>query len=365
MRDTETGGGDAPQTRITRRAILTLGGAKVSFATAMERASSAWIEGNTAGSNDRRSPMTPTEPPKGPRPFFKPVLLAALFSIAAALPATAAGLEFPPLVAPASDEHHVGKVIFVELVTPDLAAAKAFYGGLFGWTFSDIVAGKSEYAEAALDGIPVAGLIHRDIPPGEQRQPAWLTFMAVRDVDAAAATAVKEGAKVLFEPHTVPNRGRQAVFQDPQGAVFAVLASSSGDPPDVLADPGEWIWSSLITRDPDTDAAFYQSLFDYEVFDLPAAEGAQHLLLATDNYARASANTLPANRPDVHPRWLNYVRVEDTEKTVAKLVTLGGRVLVAPHVDRHGGKIAVVADPQGAPFGLLEWPDSESKEVPK
>jgi hypothetical protein len=76
-------------------------------------------------------------------------------------------------------------------------------------------------------------------------------------------------------------------------------------------------------------------------------------------------NTLPANRLRAHPHWLNYVRVEDAVKTTAKVVALGGRVLVEPRIDRHGGKVAVVADPLGAPFGLLEWPDTESKEVPK
>ena len=293
-------------------------------------------------------------------------LLAALLVVAGAAPAMAASpLQLPALVEPASQEHHVGKVIFVELVTPDLAAAKQFYAGLFGWTFRDIQAGRTKYAEASLDGRPVAGLIHKDVPAGEHRQPAWLSFFAVRDVDAAKTIAVQRGAKVLFEPHSIPNRGREAVFADPQGAIFAVLASSSGDPPDVLAAPGEWIWSSLITSDPDADAAFYQTLFDYEVFDLPADEGAQHLMLASDNYARASANTLPANRPNIHPHWLNYVRVEDAVKMTAKLVALGGRVLVEPRVDRHGGKVAVVADPLGAPFGLLEWPDIESKEVTK
>ena len=185
------------------------------------------------------------------------------------------------------------------------------------------------------------------------------------DVNAAEKVALQNAAKVLFEPHSIPDRGREAVFADPQGAVFAVLASSSGDPPDVLAAPGEWIWISLITRDPDTATAFYQGLFDYEVFELPASEGVQHLLLASDNYARASVNTLPANRPNAHPHWLNYVRVEDTVKMTAKVVALGGRVLVEPRIDRHGGKVAVVADPLGAPFGLLEWPDTESKEVPK
>ena len=112
-----------------------------------------------------------------------------------------------------------------------------------------------------------------------------------------------------------------------------------------------------MTRDPDADAAFYKALFGYEIFDLPAEEGARHLLLATENYARASANTLPANLPNAHPHWLSYVRVDDAEASAAKVVTLGGRVLVEPRVDRHGGKVAVVSDPMGAPFGLLEWRD--------
>ncbi len=290
-------------------------------------------------------------------------LLAALLGVAGAAPVAASPLLLSALVEPASQEHHTGKVIFVELVTPDLAAAKQFYGGLFGWTFRDIQAGTTKYAEASLNGHPVAGLMHKDVPAGEHRQPAWVSSFAVRDVDAARTIALQHGAKVLFEPHNNPNRGRHAVFADPQGAVFAVLASSSGDPPDVLSAPGEWIWSSLITSDPDADAAFYQALFDYEVFDLPADEGAQHLMFATDNYARASANTLPANKPRIHPHWLNYVHVEDAVKTTAKLVALGGRVLVEPRVDRHGGKVAVVADPLGAHFGLLEWPDAETKEV--
>jgi hypothetical protein len=278
----------------------------------------------------------------------------------------ASPLLLPAIVEPASQEHHVGKVIFVELVTPDLAAAKQFYAGVFGWTFREIQAGATQYAEASLDGHPVAGLIHRPVPAGEHRQPAWLTFIAVRDVDAAQTMALQHGAKVLFEPHSLPDRGREAVFADPQGAVFAVLASSTGDPPDVLAEPGEWIWSSLITSDPDTSAAFYQTLFDYEVFDVRTDDaGAQHLMLASENYARASVNRLAAKRPQAHPHWLNFVRVEDAVKVTAKVLALGGRVLVEPRVDRHGGKVAVVADPLGAPFGLLEWPDTESKEVPK
>jgi hypothetical protein len=302
---------------------------------------------------------------KGHNYFLRQVLLAVLLSVACAVPVMAAQIQLPAIVEPASQEHHVGKLIFVELVTPDLAATKQFYTGLFGWTFRDIQDGGIKYAGAFLDGRPVAGLIHKNVPASEHRQPAWLSFFSVRDVDAAKKVALQNAAKVLFEPHSIPDRGRVAVFADPQGAIFAVLASSSGDPTDVLAEPGEWIWTSLITHDPETSAAFYQTLFDYEVFELPAGQGTQHVLLASDNYARASVNTLPVNKPNAHPHWLNYVRVEDTVKMTAKVVALGGRVLVEPRIDRHGGKVAVVADPFGAPFGLLEWPDTESKEVPK
>ena len=292
-------------------------------------------------------------------------LLAVFLSALATVPLLAAPLQLPPIVEPASHEHHPGKIVLVELVTPDLVASKRFYAGLFGWTYRDLKAGKTEYAEALLDGHPVAGLFLKDVPAGERRQPAWLTFIAVGDVDETKKLALQDGAKVLFEPHNFPERGREAVFADPQGAIFAILASSSGDPADVLAEPGEWIWSSLITRDPDADAAFYQKLFGYEVFELPDGPKGQHLLFASDNYARASANPLPSEQTKVRPHWLNYVRVEDADKMAAKVVALGGRVLVQPRVDRHGGKVAVVADSLGAPFGLLEWTENEDKGVLK
>ncbi len=297
--------------------------------------------------------------------FWRGVLVALLAAAGIATASAEPLALLPALVVPASQEHHVGKVIFVELVTPDMAAAKQFYGGLFGWTFTDMQAGGLDYSDASLSGHPVAGLIQRKLAAGEHRQPAWLSFIAVRDVDATNKEAVEHGAKVMYSPHDLPNRGREAVFADPQGAIFAVLTSSSGDPEDVMAAPGEWIWSSLITTNPDTAAAFYQTLFDYEIFELPAKPGMQHLMFASDNYARASANSLPSDKAITPPHWLNYVRVDDTAAMTSKVIALGGKVLVEPRMDRHGGKVAVVADPSGAPFGLMEWPNAETKEVSK
>jgi predicted enzyme related to lactoylglutathione lyase len=256
-------------------------------------------------------------------------------------------------------------MVWADLVTPDIAAAEKFYTGVFGWTFQTIHAGDSDYAVASANGRPVAGLYQKAIPAGEHHQSAWLTFIAVRDVDASQRIALAHGAKVVADAKTYPRRGRQAVLSDPEGAIFAILASNSGDAPDYLAAPGEWIWSSLLSKDTSAEAAFYQDLFQYDAFDVASDDDREHVILSSDGFARASANTLPADSKHRRAHWLNFVRVENTTATTAKVMSMGGRVLVEPHPDRHGGNLAVVADPSGAPFGLMEWTADDTKTEPK
>jgi predicted enzyme related to lactoylglutathione lyase len=294
---------------------------------------------------------------------FAPALLLALMSCAAAV--AAADFELPALNSPPSGEHHAGKMVWADLVTPNLAAAEKFYGTLFGWTFQSTRAGNSDYAVAMLDGRPIAGMLEKAIPSGGRHQSAWLTFLAASDVDSVKKTALAHGAKLLAGDRSYPMRGQQCVLSDPEGAVFALLASSSGDPPDYLPVAGEWIWTSLHAKDAGAEAAFYQQLFSYDVFEAPSDDGLEHLILSSDNYARASANDLERDSAHRHSHWLNFVRVNSAVETAAKVRALGGRVLVEPRPDRQGGMLAVVADPAGAPFGLMEWSDSDSKEEPK
>lgn len=279
-------------------------------------------------------------------------------AVAADLAPTASPAQLPALVSPPTGDRRPGKIVFAELVTPDLASVQPFYASLFGWTFQEAQSGETKYAQASLDGRPVAGLLQRPMPSG--RHPGWLTFIAAGDLGQVDAAAVQQGAKVLFAPHRFANLGQEAVLADPQGAVFAVLASTSGDPPDFLAAPGEWIWSSLITTDPETDAAFYKALLGYDVVTLPDSADTHHLLLAAEGYARASVNPIPASHPDAHPRWISYLRVTDATAMTARVTSLGGRVLVPPRQDRQGGRLAIVADPQGALFGLMEWSDAST-----
>jgi predicted enzyme related to lactoylglutathione lyase len=292
-------------------------------------------------------------------------LLCALILVTATTASFAATFDLPPLNTPPSSEHHVGKVVWADLVTPDLSAAEKFYGELFGWRFQTVRAGDSDYAVAMLDGRPIGGMMQKSIPAGEHRQSAWLTFIAVRDVDLVKRTAVAHKAKVLVDSKVYGGRGRQAILADPEGAVFAIVASSSGDSPDYLAAPGEWIWSSLHAKDAGTEAAFYQDLFGYDVYDVASEDGLEHVILSTDDVARASANEHPDKVSQRHAHWLNFIRVQDATDMAAKAVLLGGKMLIQPHPDRHGGMVAVVTDPAGAPLGLMEWNDSDTKAEPK
>ena len=167
--------------------------------------------------------------------------------------------------------------------------------------------------------------------------------------------AVRRGARAIHEPRSYLPRGRQAVILDPEGAAFGILASSSGDPPDVLAEPGEWIWSSLLTANAGVDIAFYQEMFGYEVYDLESADAVEHAILSTEDYARASVNSLPPDSARRRPHWLNFVCVTNAEQAAERATDLGGRIIVAPRVDRHGSRFAVLVDPSGTPFGVMEW----------
>ena len=285
-------------------------------------------------------------------------ILAVLLCAGASAMSIAGVASLPPISDAASTEHHIGKVIWADLVTPDVAVIEPFYSGVFGWTFRAARDGDIDYVLTLSGGRPVAGLLRHPMPVGTPKQPMWVSFIATSNFDATRRAALAHGATALSSPAYLTGRGHQMILSDPQGAIFGIMASSTGDPPDYLAEPGEWIWSSLLAADADKDAAFYQEVFGYEVYELASNDNLDHLILSSDNFARSSVHTLPVEQSRRHPHWIYFVRVLSAVQASASAAALGGRVLVEPHTDRQGNMVAVVADPTGAPVGLMEWSDS-------
>jgi len=159
----------------------------------------------------------------------------------------------------------------------------------------------------------------------------------------------------LLAPRKFPKRGEQAVFADPEGAVFGVIKSSSGDPEDFLAEPGEWIWIQLLSRDARQAAEFYRAVAGYEVVENSDSQVLNDYVLVSGKFARATVMQIPKDRPQIHPAWLPFARVNSVTESLKQTQQLGGKVLVPPKPELLNGRIAVVADPTGAAIGLLEW----------
>ena len=134
-----------------------------------------------------------------------------------------------------------------------------------------------------------------------------------------------------------------------------MVKSSAGDPEDFLAEPGEWIWVQLMSRDARKAADFYRAVAGYEVVENTEPNRQSDFVLTSHGFARATVRTIAADKPDAQPTWLPFVRVKDIGDSVALARKLGGKVLVEPRPEVLDGKVAVVADPRGAAVGILEW----------
>ena len=280
---------------------------------------------------------------------------ALAFAVLLVAPAHAAAPELPPLNDPPTDARLPGKFVWVDLMTPDVARAEAFYGKLFGWTFRQIGIGESAYTVALLGEEPMGGIVRVRVKSGERKPARWIGFISVPDVAEAQRFVVSQGGKVLVHARRIPKRGDLAVFADREGAMFGVLSSSTGDVEDFLSEIGDWIWAQFLSRDGAKAAAFYAAVSGSRVLEAPKPDGAKRWLLVSQQYARASIVELSPDRRDARPGWVGYIRVADVKSTSALAEQLGGRVLVAPKPELFDGKVALIADPNGAVFGVVQW----------
>jgi uncharacterized protein len=113
-----------------------------------------------------------------------------------------------------------------ELMTTDPEAAGRFYGGLFGWTLKNMDMGTGAYHVASVGDTQIAGIMGMQ-PGSPPMPPAWGAYVTVSNVEETIAKCAGLGGKTLMPPMDVPGVGRMAVLQDPQGAVFSVMAYSA------------------------------------------------------------------------------------------------------------------------------------------
>jgi hypothetical protein len=252
---------------------------------------------------------------------------------------------------PTRDSYAQGTPNWVDLQTTDQAAAKAFYGGLFGWSYDDQpMDGGAVYSIAKIGDESVAAIAPQSPELAAAGAPSmWNTYLAVDSVDETSAKVSPAGGTVAMEPFDVMDAGRMAFVIDPSGAAVALWQAGNHIGSSLVNEPGTVVWNELITDNP-AAVTFYEQVLGVTTTTADMG-GNKYTMFQVGG--KEVAGTTPPQMEGVPNHWHVYFDVTDTDATAAKVTELGGSVMVPPF-DTPIGKMAVVTDPQGAVFSLFQ-----------
>ncbi|WP_328375414.1 VOC family protein [Streptomyces sp. NBC_01020] len=257
-----------------------------------------------------------------------------------------------------------GTPCWVDLMVPDQQAALDFYRDLFGWQGEAGGAETGGYAVCTLNGKPVAGIMKAMNPDGSTPDPApptaWTTYLATTDLSAAERAITANGGQVIMPGMDVLTLGQMAVATDPTGAAFGLWQARDFHGAGIVNEPGAVIWNEINTTDPAAAAPFYAKVLGVKAAPMEAAP--DYFALSVDGRTVGGMQGF-ANKEEPRPagpsHWLTYFSVDDTDSTVDALVRAGGNVLKPPF-DMMAGRMALVQDPQGGVFGVINTTGPEA-----
>ena len=244
---------------------------------------------------------------------------------------------------------------WVDLSSADAAASRDFYSKLFGWT-ADVMPDPQSggYGMFKVDGKEVAGVGPRQ---SEQQPTAWTMYVIVEDADATAKRVTEAGGQVYAPPFDVMDAGRMAIVADPSGAVFGLWQPGSHKGWEVEGVTGSVCWMELTSRNFDAAKRFYGDVFGWLAKPVPMSAEMEYTLFSFDPNDMGFAGGMPTPPmvpAEVPSYWQPYFAVTDADASAAKAKELGATALVEPADIPQTGRFAVLQDPLGAVFGILQ-----------
>lgn len=246
----------------------------------------------------------------------------------------------------------IGEPGWADLSSSDPTAARAFYGDLFGWA-ADVVDDPAAggYGMFSVAGKEVAG----SGPLQNEQQPtAWTVYVMVDDADATAAKVTAAGGTVLAPPFDVMDAGRMAIVADPSGGVLGLWQPGTHRGFGLRGASGSFCWAELNSTDLARAQAFYAAVFDWDPVASPVPGMTYTEFKLRDQSIAGGMSMMPDVPAGTPSNWLVYFAIDDVDATVAKLKLLGGGVHHPPDDIPEVGRFAVVHDPQGGVFALLQ-----------
>ena len=245
-----------------------------------------------------------------------------------------------------------GAFVWEELQSKDLDKAVPFYGKLVGWGTKEWpLPGGTVYTLFGEDGDYQAGAqAHNQAETGIFT--GWLSYVQVEDVDAVAGRVEALGGRLLFAPHDSPEVGRCAVFQDPEGAVLALMRFLR--PSEEPEDPtGTFCWRELMSRDVAAAARFYGEVLGWSFTPDPREKPDEYIHIGTGASQIGGMMAITAQMGPAPAMWTPYLAVTELDAKAALAAELGGTLCVPPTPIPNMGRVCIVSDPAGGTLGLF------------
>lgn len=245
-----------------------------------------------------------------------------------------------------------GRFAWYELMTTDVAAAKAFYAGVVGWGVRDASTPDLAYTLFTAEKVSICGLM--ELPKEATKKgatPRWMGYVDVDDVDVSTGRLKRLGGAV-YVPPTNTNIGRISVVADPQTATLALVKGLKfgQDQPTRQDLPGCVGWHELLATDPNKAFAFYGELFGWQKADAEIGTMDTYQLFSAGGQTIGGMFRKREREP--YPFWLYYFNVDDIDATTQRVKAGGGRIFEGPIEVLGGVWVARCIDPQGAMFAL-------------
>jgi predicted enzyme related to lactoylglutathione lyase len=239
-----------------------------------------------------------------------------------------------------------GAFVWHDHMSDDVAKATKFYSELLGWQTEIWKPGQFDYPM-----INANGKMHGGFGPAQGGAPAhWIGHVLVEDVDDTAAKAEAAGGTLLGEPMDIPEVGRMVFIRDPQGAVVSAFSPTG----EASVPEGTFLWDELMTTDVAAAKSFYGEIFGWSATDQDMGEGTTYTLFQRAGEVNAAGCMAVPPGSEAPPHWNVYLATDNVDGTVARAKELGATVYVEPTDTPEVGRWAVLADPTGAAFALLQ-----------
>lgn len=242
-----------------------------------------------------------------------------------------------------------GVPCWADVMATDVRASGRFYAAVFGWQVPEPEEQWGDYVTAEAGGQLVAGI--GPVQPGAPA--AWTLYLATDDVEGTVARAAERGGSVIGPVTDVGPLGRMAIVADPAGAVFGLWQAGTMIGASLVNEPGGLVWEDLRSTDPEAARSFYGALFgyEYELLEMAGPDYATFRLPAEPHVLGGMGGLM--GLPDGTPsHWLVTFQVADADAAVAAAEAAGGTV-VEPATDTPFGRMACLADPDGATFMVM------------